>query len=148
MNWKERLFYVGMIVLLLFALLAQGRQAERISGEQNREIAPAEVYRLVRSAPATFQVVDARSMEEFEEGHVPGAMSLAQSILTEDAALDWYKKTIIVTEAGDPDGFLALSREFKAARNMGGGMAAWFMARLPEQSGLVDTSAMARGPAG
>lgn len=148
MDWKERLFYVGMIALLLFALLAQGRQTERISAEQNREIAPSEVYQLVRSVPAGFQVVDARSLEEFEEGHVPGAMSLAQSILTGDAALDWYKKTIIVTEEGGLDEFMALSREFVAARNMGGGMAAWFMARLPEQSGLVDTSAMARGPAG
>ncbi len=148
MNWKERLFYVGMIALLLFALLAHGRQVQRISAEKNREIVPSEVYQLVRSAPRNFQVVDARSLSEFEEGHVPGAISLVQGVLTEDAPVDWYRKTIIVTDEGDRDAYLALSREFKAARNMRGGMAAWFMARLPEQSGLVDTSKMAQGPAG
>jgi rhodanese-related sulfurtransferase len=145
---KIQLFYLGIIALLLFALLVQGRATYRLSRSLAQEVIPQEAYANLRKAPSNKQVIDTRSLEEYEEGHLPGALNLVGGAFTEDAGLDFYKETIVVSEKGDTDLFKALSQHFKVTRNLADGMLGWRMSRLPEESQTYDLAALKRGPAG
>lgn len=145
---RIHLFYLGIIVLLLFALLVQGRETYRLSRSLTQEIVPQEAYGNLRKAPRNYQAIDVRSPEEYEEGHLPGAINIVGGILKEDPGLDLYKETILVSEEGDEEVFKSLSQHFQVARNLAGGMLGWRMSRLPEESKTYDLAALKMGPAG
>ncbi len=147
MSFRWHVFYLGLIAALLAALLFQGSKAQQAALAGQRQLAAADLYRTVREAPARYQLIDLREAAEFEDGHLPQAVHLKLP-LEKGAAFDRYKPTVIVTDEGDPAVYEALVREFKLARNLEGGMTQWRMSRLPEISGLTDTTALRRGRAG
>jgi len=144
----ERLLFLGVIFFLLAALLAEGRQAYRASAAGAREVPASDLYERIRQAPASIQIVDIRPLEDFKDGHLPGAVNLPEAALAPHAPIDRYKRTVIVSEDGTEPAVEGLRREFGAAQTLAGGMSAWWKARLPEESGLFDPSKKARGPAG
>ncbi|MBI4828527.1 MAG: rhodanese-like domain-containing protein [Nitrospinae bacterium] len=148
MNWYERSFFIGIVALLSFALLAEGRRTYLSRPEAGGVIEAKALYETIRAAPADYQVVDIRPLEDFKEGHVPGAVNIPEGELAPNAPIDRYKKTVIISEEGDTAASLALAREMRVAQNLSGGMSAWWKSRLPEESGVFDPSKKARGPAG
>jgi rhodanese-related sulfurtransferase len=147
MSLRWHVFYLGIIAALVVALLFQGSKAQQAELAGQRQIAVADLYRTIREAPARYQLVDLREAAEFEDGHLPQAVHMKLP-LGKEVAFDRYKPTVIVTDEGDPAMYEALVREFKLARNLEGGMTQWRMSRLPEVSGLTDTTALRRGRAG
>ena len=142
MNLRWHGFYLLLIILLLLGLFGLGRQYQALKNQLSQDVSPVKVYELIRKAPRNWQVIDLRRQEEYEDGHVPNALLLTPEVRT---SLDRYKATLIVTEEGDPATYQTLAREFRVAQNLVGGMVAWRMARLPEESGGFDL-ARARGP--
>ena len=147
MSYRWHAFYLVIIVALLAALLFQGAKAQRAALAAQQAVAAADLYQAIRQAPARYQLVDLREAAEFEDGHLPQAVHLKLP-LEKGAAFDRYKPTVIVTDEGDSAVYEALAREFKLAMTLEGGMTQWRMSRLPEVSGLTDTTALRRGRAG
>ena len=141
-------FYLGLIGLLLAALLWQGVKAQQTALRLERHMAAQALYEDIRKSPGKYQIVDLRKTAEFEDGHLPQAIRLMPGPVPKDAPLDRYKRTVIVSDDGDPALYKALAREFKLATNLEGGMMQWRMSRLPEVSGLTDVEGMRRGRPG
>ncbi len=147
MKLRWHVFYLGIIAALVAALLFQGSRTQRAALAAQQAVAAADLYQAIRQAPARYQLVDLREAAEFEDGHLPQAVHLKLP-LEKGAAFDRYRPTVIVTDEGDSAAYQALAREFKLAMNLEGGMTQWRMSRLPEVSGLTDTTALRRGRAG
>jgi len=145
--WNQRrdAFYITVILLLSLTLIGQGRTLERLSQRMRKVITPREAYARIRQAPGIYQVIDLRGIDDYAEGHLPGALLLGPEL-----PLDRYKPTILVSEDGDPGLFRRKTQELRlrSSINLQGGMVAWRQARLPEQSGIQDFSRLARGPIG
>jgi rhodanese-related sulfurtransferase len=148
MSLRWHLFYLGLIGLLLAALLWQGAKVQRAALQVERQVVSRSLYEFIRRSPGKYQIVDSREASEFEDGHLPQAIRLEPGAVPKDAPLDRYKRTVIVSEAGDPELYRALAREFKLVTNLEGGMMQWRMNRLPEVSGTTDVEGMRRGRAG
>jgi len=148
MSFRWHLFYLCLIAVLLFALLATGARLQQVALDLNRTVTVQDLYAGIRNSPGQYQLLDMRDAEEFEDGHLPGTINLQTASLAKDAPVDRYKRTVIISEHGDTDVYQALALEIKLAANLTGGMMQWRMSRLPEVTGLVDTDAMRRGPVG
>ncbi len=148
MNLRWHVFYLGLISLLLAALLWQGAKLQQTAFQSERQVAPRALYEDIRRSSDKYQIVDVRPAAEFEDGHLPRAIPLKPETAPLDAALDRYKRTVIVSEDGDPAVYAELARAFKRAANLDGGMMQWRMSRLPEISGLTDIEGLRRGRAG
>ncbi|OGI40637.1 MAG: hypothetical protein A2V91_03550 [Candidatus Muproteobacteria bacterium RBG_16_64_10] len=148
MNIRWHAFYLILIGMLLAALLWQGAKLQQAALHAERQVAAKPLYEAIRKSPGKYQIVDLREAAEFEDGHLPQAINLKPGPMPKGAALDRYKRTVIVSEDGDQALHQALAREFKLAANLEGGMMQWRMSRLPEVSGLTDTEGLRRGRAG
>lgn len=148
MNLRWHLFYLGLIGALLAALLWQGAKIQQTALRAERQVVSQSLYEIIRNASGKYQIVDLREAAEFEDGHLPQAIRLQPGAVPKDAALDRYRRTVIVSENGDPALYRALAREFKLAANLEGGMMQWRMSRLPEVSGTTDVEGLRRGRAG
>lgn len=148
MNLRWHLFYLGLIGALMAALLWQGAKIQQTALRAERQIASQSLYEIIRNASGKYQIVDLREAAEFEDGHLPQAIRLQPGAVPKDAALDRYRRTVIVSENGDPALYRALAREFRLAANLEGGMMQWRMSRLPEVSGSTDVESLRRGRAG
>lgn len=148
MKLRWHLFYLGLIGALLAALLWQGARIQQAALRGERQVAAQPLYDAIRKSPGKYQIVDLREPSEFEDGHLPQAIRLPPGALPRDAALDRYRRTVIVSENGDPAIYRVLAREFKRAANLEGGMMQWRMSRLPEVSGTTDFEGLRRGRAG
>ena len=163
MTLRWHLFYLGLIGALLAALLLQGVKVQQTALRLERQgktqtliaalrlerhVAAQALYEDIRKSPGKHQIVDLRVAAEFEDGHLPQAIRLKPGPVPKDAPLDRYKRTVIVSDDGDPALYKALAREFKLATNLEGGMMQWRMSRLPEVSGLTDVEGMRRGRPG
>jgi rhodanese-related sulfurtransferase len=120
---------LGVLLLPSLLLLWQARSAYQIAqAAEPREIAPVEFFTRFSAAPANYQVVDLRSRESFEKGHIPVALHVPLEGLSDPATvatLDQWKSTLIVSEDGDAQAFLAVAAHFKKPKNLVGGMRAW-----------------------
>lgn len=148
MSIKSHVFYLGIIFLLGIGLVSQGRSYQQLSRSLSQDISPREAYSSIRNFPQTHQIIDLRGVEEYEEGHIPGALNLERGIVKQDFPLDRYKETIIVTEDGNQGVFKEMAQHLILATNLAGGMVAWRMARQPEESGGYELAQLAKGPAG
>ncbi len=147
MSYRWHAFYLVIIMALLAALLLQGAKAQRAALAAQRAVAAADLYQTIRQAPGRYQILDLRDAQEFEDGHLPQAINVAPQMVP-TAQLDRWRPTVVVTEEGDRAAFAAAARAIKLAVNLEGGMAQWRMSRLPEVSGLTDTTALRRGRPG
>lgn len=102
----------------------------------------ADVAATLRDDPDAIIVVDSRSREAFDAGHVPGAHSLPHAEVTPGAldALDPTGTRLFVTYCWGPHcngatrGALAIAREGRAVKEMLGGVWGW------EQEGFALTT--------
>ncbi|MBI3575728.1 MAG: rhodanese-like domain-containing protein [Gammaproteobacteria bacterium] len=147
MSYRWHAFYLVIIAALLAALLLQGAKAQRAALTAQQAVAAANLYQTIRQAPGRYQVLDLREALEFEDGHLPQAINIQPQTLP-TAQLDRWRRTVVVTDEGDREAFVAAAREIKLAVNLEGGMTQWRMSRLPEVSGLTDTTALRRGRPG
>ena len=68
---------------------------------ETTKIAPADLDALIKSGAATFTLVDVRDVEEFKEGHIPGAINIPVSeFAAQSGALDKEKKIIVYCNSG------------------------------------------------
>ncbi len=68
---------------------------------ETTKIAPADLDALIKSGAATFTLVDVRDVEEFKEGHIPGAVNIPVSAFAaQSGALDKEKKIIVYCNSG------------------------------------------------
>lgn len=130
--------YAALIVVLSGLLLNEGVHAAAL--EQRVALAPKELYKKLAKSQVKLQIVDARSLEDYEEMHVPGAIPLPDCSL--EAAPDAARAriipsvpTIVVSEEGGAALFTKCGALFTSARNLAGGMTAWDDESLPEDSG-------------
>ncbi|MFZ5796987.1 MAG: sulfurtransferase [Desulfobulbus sp.] len=68
---------------------------------ETTKIAPADLDALIKGGEATFTLVDVRDVEEFREGHIPGAINIpAAEFAAKSAVLDKDKKIIVYCNSG------------------------------------------------
>lgn len=146
-NFLPELGLMGLLLLSLLFLL-EARQTARVAqAAEPQDIGTVEFFTRFSKAPANYQVVDIRSREAFEKGHIPVALHVPlENLGTPGLAstLDQWKTTLIVSEDGDPQVFLAAAAHFRKPRNLAGGMRAWRMRGLvsvPGPPGAVTTLA-------
>ena len=78
-----------------------------------------------------FVLVDVRSKEAFEEGHVPGAVSIPHWTLTESRLEEYPAKTLFVTYCAGPHcnastrGAIRLANMGRPTKEMIGGVTGW-----------------------
>jgi rhodanese-related sulfurtransferase len=147
MSYRWHAFYLAVIAGLLAALLLQGAKTQRAALAAQQAVVAADLYQIIRQAPGRYQIIDLREALEFEDGHLPQAINIAPQTLP-TAQLDRWRPTVVVTEEGERESFAAAAHEIKLAVNLEGGMTQWRMSRLPEVSGLTDTTALRRGRPG
>jgi hydroxyacylglutathione hydrolase len=86
---------------------------------------------------AEFQVLDVREVDEFDEGHIPGATNLFVGHLVttvENLELDRQKPVVVTCGVGHRAGLgvsILLKAGFADVRNLLGGMKAWQALELP-----------------
>jgi rhodanese-related sulfurtransferase len=75
------------------------------------KLSPAEVKVLLESRPQAVQLVDVRDREEFQEGHIPGAINCPlKDFALQSEVLDKNKKVIVYCNSG--------GRSYKAYRKL------------------------------
>ena len=68
---------------------------------ETTKISPVELHSLIAGGSDTFTVVDVRDREEFDEGHIPGAINIPVSgFASQSDALDKKKKIIVYCNSG------------------------------------------------
>lgn len=135
MNARWHVFYGLMIAVLLLGLIGMGRQAGATAKPPKAELTAEEVFERLTANPRALQVVDMRGKKEYEEGRVPGAQRLSLETVEK---VDRYKETIFVSDDGDRKSFREKRELVRVPRNLRGGMVAWTLARLPQDTGPYD----------
>lgn len=68
---------------------------------ETTKISPSDLNALIKSGADTFTVVDVRDVEEFQEGHIPGAINIpVASFAAQSGTLDKKKKIIVYCNSG------------------------------------------------
>lgn len=136
---KNLSFYLLSLVLFLFVGCYNGH-----TQTQKKLITATEMQVKIIAEPK-ITIVDVRTPEEFEKGHVENAINIdwnGNNFATEIAKLDKTKPIIIYCQSGNRSGKAAakmLNMGFENLYEMEGGMMKWRAANLPES--LNDNSA-------
>lgn len=131
--------YALAIAVLGGMLVMEG--AHSTSLQSKVPVGAKELYDKLANSQVKIQIIDARDdMDEYEDVHIPGAIPFPGCDLskTPDAARERIldsAPTIVVTENGADEMFQKCQSAFTTARNLAGGMTAWYDANLPEDSG-------------
>lgn len=118
-------------------ILAVIRQSADV--EQSLHLSVADFQAALREGMA-FRVIDARTVIDYEDGHLPGALFLTVDLQFQ--ALDeWPKDTPVVVYSNHGERSLARASHFKAygltnVRSLDGGLAAWRAAGGAVETGL------------
>ncbi|MCO7126842.1 rhodanese-like domain-containing protein [Sporolactobacillus shoreicorticis] len=91
------------------------------------EITAEEVERLCQQEKHV-SIIDVREADEFDEGHIPGAVNISVNIIQSKLnQIDKFKEHILVCHAGVRSEFAAklLAAYGYHVKNMMGGMIAW-----------------------
>ncbi len=137
---SEPFVWAALLAALSTVVAIEGwRRAEL---ERQLPVAPQDLYRTLAHSRTSWQIVDVRGglAEGYEDSHIPGAVPLPGCDLSRapSAARDRIHPsvpTVIVSESGDAAEVERCIARFTTARSLGGGMAAWVAAKLPEDSG-------------
>lgn len=85
----------------------------------------------LRIAPEQFVLLDVRSKALFDQGHVPGAISLPHGKIIESKMQQWPKEILFVTYCAGPHcngaakGAVRLAKLDKKVKIMAGGITGW-----------------------
>lgn len=117
------------LLLSLFAFAALAGETPKISQQ--------DLLTALDKKATNIIVLDVRSVEEYNAGHVPGAINFSHNTIEENLSkLAQYKdKTVVVycrsgRRAGIAEGILA-SNGFNHLRHLTGDMNGWVAAKLP-----------------
>jgi rhodanese-related sulfurtransferase len=108
------------------------------------EVNPADASAMIDGGA---QLVDVRTRDEFEAGHVPGARHVPLETLDSDADLDRDEPLVIYCRSGDRSGMAAdaFAASGWDAHSIEGGLLAWKEADLPlepEHGEVADRSGL------
>lgn len=99
----------------------------------------------IASGVPGFVVVDCRNPEQFEAGHIPGAINIPHRRITAAAVAEHIASdALVVTYCNGPHcnastrGALRLARLGRRVKEMPGGMSGWLFERLPVETGSPD----------
>src|SRR5215211_2169224 len=111
--------------------MASGAELLRQVKEQVKEVDPREVHDIVNNGYDAF-VVDVREQDEFDQGHLPGAVHVPRSHFetrVEGAVKDKDASVILYCQSGNRSAFAAdvLQRllGYKNVKHMTGGITLW-----------------------
>ena len=79
-------YVLQILILVLFSTFAQANI---------KTIEPQTVLKLIETQQAPL-ILDVRSVEEFYQGHIPGAINISYELLPENQQLNAYKEQDIV----------------------------------------------------
>lgn len=101
--------------------------------KEHREITPQQLAEQLRAGAAL--VVDVREVEEYAQGHIPGAVNLPLSTFQPSALPDPAGRTLVLNCLGGKRSAMALDK-CRAAQeavdtHLAGGFTAWAAAGLP-----------------
>jgi rhodanese-related sulfurtransferase len=109
------------------------------------EVDPSEARKLIEAGA---QLIDVRSEEEFEAGHIPGSRLVPLDTVHSDAAgLDKGEPLVVYCRSGDRSGMAAdaFAASGWDAHSIEGGLLAWAEAGLPlepEGAAVADRSGL------
>jgi rhodanese-related sulfurtransferase len=104
--------------------------AEHFAAELTFETDCWDVHESMKSG-ADFVLLDVRSPDSYEHGHVPGAINLPHGKIIESKLMQWPKHTVFVTYCGGPHcngaarAALRLAALGRPVKVMAGGMTGW-----------------------
>src|SRR3954453_15407939 len=111
--------------------MASGAELLRQIKESVKDVDPRDVHDIVNNGYDAF-VIDVREQEEFDQGHVPGAVHVPRSYLEtriENAVRDKDARVILYCQSGNRSAFAAdtLKRElgYTNVESMTGGITLW-----------------------
>jgi sulfur-carrier protein adenylyltransferase/sulfurtransferase len=111
--------------------MPSGAELLRQIKEQVKEVDPRDVYDIVNNGYDAV-VVDVREQEEFDQGHVPGAVHVPRSYLEtriENAVRDKDARVILYCQSGNRSAFAANTLEhelgYTNVQHMTGGITLW-----------------------
>lgn len=101
--------------------------------KEHREITPQQLAAQLRAGAAL--VIDVREVEEYAQGHIPGAVNLPLSTFQPSALPDPASRTLVLNCLGGKRSAMALDK-CRAAQeavdtHLAGGFTAWAAAGLP-----------------
>jgi rhodanese-related sulfurtransferase len=117
-----------------------------VADEQNNELSPQQVADLIEGDDA--ELVDVRTPEEYEAGHIAGARHIPLEKLSGEAdTLPTDGTVVFYCRVGERSGMAAaaLQASGRDARNMAGGLLAWAEERRPlepENGEVVEHTAL------
>lgn len=132
---------VWACVLALFGALVAREALANARLQAQVPLTPKELYQTIATSQQKLQIIDIRAgSDEFEDTHVPGSIPFpaCDAAKAPPGAAERVLAsvpTVIVSAQGDAAAFSACALRFALARNLGGGLAAWVDANLPEDSG-------------
>lgn len=117
------------------------------SSTTNKELSARDLYETIQKMPKA-QIIDVRTPEEFQKGHVEGAMNLNIKGAEFDqqlGTLDKSKPVFVYCLSGVRSGAAVermLAEGFREVYHMPGGIVEWRASDLPEVGGRADASGM------
>lgn len=95
----------------------------------------AEIQRLLKEEPAKALVIDVRTVEEWNMGHIPGSVRIGmQDVPKRLADIPKEKKIVLVCASGARSGAVAdylAGRGYPWVKNYAPGLMDWYRKRLP-----------------
>ncbi len=104
---------------------------EHFASEFSFEADCWDVHDALSNGPADFVLLDVRSHEMYDRGHVAGAISLPHGKIIESKLAEWPKDTMFVTYCAGPHcngaarGALRLAKLGRPVKIMAGGITGW-----------------------
>ena len=126
---------LSLALVGIVGLLIAGELRRQISGI--KQVGPAEVTHLLNHQDAV--LLDVRDKSEYQEGSLPGAVSLPYSQIVEDRTkLEKYRQRPVVVfckngQQGARTCSILRKQGFENIYNLDGGLLAWRTANMPVQ---------------
>jgi len=137
---KHIILIIGLGILMMMPAKTFSHSPNEIFAEEATGIVEnitAIAFRNKLSETLYYQLIDVRSPEEFQEGHLKGAKLInfyASDFEKNISALDKNKPVMVYCQSGNRSGQAAAKMNllgFKLVYNMKGGINAWKGANLP-----------------
>lgn len=128
-------FIQANVMLVLLFLTSGGMMLWSFSQNEGKSLAPNEASLLMNREEAT--VLDVREPDEFASGHLPNALNIPLSQLTQrQTELEAFKEfpLLVCCASGGRSGRACSDlnkKGFKQVHNLAGGISAWRQAGLP-----------------